>query len=299
MKSELEKRARANSLRKPTQQVKLDKSGCPPGLLPRGKVDANGRPEFCESPKYDGSSTEHIGEDWPNKKPKVRYLLQGDILRVSRYYQNGNPQSEKFFVNNAREGNSTEWYQNRNLKEKGSYHADKEHGAFERYYPNGKFKEKGTYANGMKHGIWTFYDKAGRVKSRAEYRLDLRHGNAEFFDVTGVRTSHGSYGRGKKDGRWIQYYADSKKKSAGHYRLGMKEGKWTSYFPNGKVQAVTYYKGDRPVPKQTLRGTVAFRQGDILGAKPTVSRSAPLQTAPKQKQPKRKPMTKGKGWQPL
>lgn len=299
LKSELEKRARANSLRKPKPQTTLDKTGCPPGLLPRGKVDAQGRPEFCESPKYDGTSTELIGEDWPNKKPKVRYLLQGELLKVSRFYQDGNPKSEKFFLNNAKQGSSMEWYRRRTLKEKGNFHADKEHGVFERYHPNGKYKEVGTYVQGLKHGTWTYFDKSGRVKSRAEYRQDVRHGNAEFFDVTGARVSHGTYGNGKKDGRWVQYFADKTKKSAGTYRLGMKEGKWVSYFPNGKVQAVTYFKQDKPVPKQTLRGTVAFRQGDILGARPPVSRSNPPQKAARKSENKRRPMTKGKGWRPL
>ncbi len=297
LKSELEKRARANSLRKTNPQTKLAANGCPPGLVPRGKTDSSGRPEFCESAQYDGSGVERIGEDWP--KPKVRYILQGDLLRVSRYYQNGNPQSESHFADNVKQGESTEWYKDRTLKSKGIYRGDKEHGLFKRYHSSGKPKEVGTYQQGMRQGLWTFFDKAGRIRHRTEFRLDLRHGNSETFDLAGVRVAHGSFDRDKKNGRWLTYYPDSKPKMAGSYAGGLKEGKWTTYYPTGKVQAVAYYKENRVVPKQTLRGEVAFRRGDILGARPPVARDNKASVRTPQKLDTRKPMTKGKGWRPL
>lgn len=77
--------------------------------------------------------------------------------RYIRYYPNGNPALEGFFVNG------------------------KKSGVFTEYHENGIPSRKITYVNGMRHGPVEIYDENGKKIQKAFYQNDLLVDSAHTF----------------------------------------------------------------------------------------------------------------------
>jgi|GEM_PF-688925 len=91
------------------------------------------------------------------------------------WYENGNPRSEGFHVNDQKVG---EWKHYNRFKE--------------------SISSKGICKADKREGLWELYDTEGRIKSKVNYIKGKRHGKFIEYDTLGNNVNSGLYENGKK-----------------------------------------------------------------------------------------------------
>ncbi len=89
---------------------------------------------------------------------------------VIRYYEgSGVPESEMYFKNNERWGESKKYYPDGRVREKVYFENGMRHGNYFIYHPNGKVMEEGRYEKGERSGVYKKYAEDGKLWERGSY----------------------------------------------------------------------------------------------------------------------------------
>ncbi|HDR05054.1 MAG TPA: toxin-antitoxin system YwqK family antitoxin [Candidatus Marinimicrobia bacterium] len=119
----------------------------------------------------------------------------------TRFYNNGNKESEGAFENGTMVGEWKFWHENGKLSLHQFYWAGNPHGTHRRWDESGELIEKGLYSQGKKEGQWTIYLPNGEYQS-------------------------GYYRNDKKNGPWTYFYKDGLELSV-YFSDGIATGEWT------------------------------------------------------------------------
>jgi uncharacterized protein len=125
--------------------------------------------KLCE-PKLE----ERVISKYPSGLPaKIEFYAESDsgkvLVKETRFFSNGEKDSEGAIKNNDRHGIWKQWYENGELWVEESYSEGVKNGEFTVYYPSGKKNYSGTYEYGVPAGQWKFWNEAGEIVKEVKY----------------------------------------------------------------------------------------------------------------------------------
>ncbi len=82
---------------------------------------------------------------------------------ATRFWPNGKPMQELYFVNGIQDSLMKSWYTNGNLEEESFWKNDTSNGPAKTYFENGKLESEGEWKMGKQHGKWNSYDSLGNL----------------------------------------------------------------------------------------------------------------------------------------
>lgn len=123
----------------------------------------------CES-----ALEERVVSKYPTGLPaKIEFYADTDsgkvLVKETRFFYNGEKDSEGGLINNERSGVWKQWYENGELWIEESYSAGQKHGEFTVYYPSGKKNYSGSYEFGVPTGEWKFWNESGEILKEVKY----------------------------------------------------------------------------------------------------------------------------------
>lgn len=112
----------------------------------------------------------------PDSTPKVVYYYRTDpsgkktdeVIREIHYFPGKKKYIDGGLKNNKRDGKWVAYFQNGNLNTEAFYIDGKEHGDYRVYYENGKLRYSGHFTNGICDGEWSFYNHSGLLEKKIE-----------------------------------------------------------------------------------------------------------------------------------
>ncbi|MFH1532213.1 MAG: toxin-antitoxin system YwqK family antitoxin [Pseudomonadota bacterium] len=155
---------------------------------------------------------------------RISGMLVGPFIE---WYENGQRQVEKQYVDGVKQGPSRQWYRDGSLQAVRFFEKSAPHGRYARWHVNGRIAETGEYEFGKEVGPWTGWFPNGQ------------------------KESEGMYVVGRQEGPWIYWFPNGQKKREGKFDEGQKTGIWTFWHQNGQLQKEGEYRND--VPAQRLR----------------------------------------------
>lgn len=155
----------------------------------------------------DGTFTRY---DYYGKPTVIHNYVQGKLEGKSTYYTSGKKIKEENYVNDVKDGLSTEF--NRDFE----------------------ITKRIWYKRGSIDSIITYFGE-GIVANRDYYpngtREKVYH---KEYNAGGYMMMQGILRNGKRDSVWTTYYPDGKVRSTTTYENGVMRGLFTKYYPNGK-----------------------------------------------------------------
>lgn len=114
-----------------------------------------------------GQLKKEVTECHDDGSPKCEhfYKLAGDkkeVIKEIQYFENGHKKIVGHYKNGKKDGKWTFWYVNGEKQSEGYYIQDIRTGQTQVYHENGKLFYKGKYTDGQKDGEWTFYNSDGK-----------------------------------------------------------------------------------------------------------------------------------------
>jgi len=164
---------------------------------------------------------------------RVGGMLVGPFIE---WYENGQRQVERGYVNGVKQGPVRQWYRDGALKAIRYFHKSQPHGRYARWHVNGRKAEEGAYEDGKQIGPWT----------------------AWYPNTT--TESEGMFVMGRGQGPWSYWYPNGQTKKEGRYNKGQKNGMWSFWYPNGQLKLEGEYLNDYPI--HTLR--IYAEDGSVL-----------------------------------
>ena len=155
---------------------------------------------------------------------RVGGMLVGPFIE---WYENGQRQVERGYVDGEKQGPVRQWYRDGALKAIRYFHKSRPHGRYARWHVNGRKAEEGAYEHGKMVGPWTAWYP--NVKKESE----------------------GMFVLGRKQGPWLYWHPNGQVKKDGRYNKGQKTGKWSFWYANGQLKHEGEYLNDYPA--HTLR----------------------------------------------
>lgn len=100
---------------------------------------------------------------YPNGKIKERFTNKSGTINgeAVSFYENGQMESQRHFVNDEEDGIAKYWSENGKLTKEKMYHLGLVDGATTEYYDT--YKVQGQYINGKEEGEWKYIDTLGKV----------------------------------------------------------------------------------------------------------------------------------------
>jgi antitoxin component YwqK of YwqJK toxin-antitoxin module len=153
---------------------------------------------------------------------------------VTEWFLNGQISTNRFFIDDTKEGHAVSYYESGQLKKSNYYYGDKAHGQNYFYFESGKLMDDAQYKNGEYHGLVTKYYENGIIRFQ-DFRVDgVSDGNYLRNYASGKVEVNTFFVKGKLHGNYIDYYETGKNKSKGEYANDEKIGKWTYWNKDGK-----------------------------------------------------------------
>lgn len=117
---------------------------------------------------------ERVTSKYPTGLPaKIEFYAKTDSAKVlvkeTRFFSNGEKESEGAMKNNERHGIWTQWFENGQVWIEESYLEGFKNGDFTVYYPTGKKNYRGSYNYGTPIGQWKFWNEQGQIVKEVEY----------------------------------------------------------------------------------------------------------------------------------
>lgn len=122
-----------------------------------------------------GNLTQELYREIRYYKDKKKYtdcsfvtLVEDSALHVVKdgpafaYHENGNVQTEAFYVKGKEHGNYKVYREDGKVFYEGTYDMGERHGEWKFYYKNGNIGKKGMYTHGVCTGVWISYDLDGK-----------------------------------------------------------------------------------------------------------------------------------------
>jgi len=115
-----------------------------------------------------------IVSKYPNGTPCViEYVKKNsgkeEIIKIERFYSNGDKELEGSFKNNKKDGLWINWYSNGEKWKEEKFKDGFRDGEFTVWHENGNKNYKGNYSKGLPSGKWTFWDNNGKFLSEKKY----------------------------------------------------------------------------------------------------------------------------------
>ena len=113
------------------------------------------------------------------------------------YYENGNIETERTFVDGVEHGSAKGWFESGELE----FEAFKENGLVQglakNYYENGNLRIETNYIDQVKEGVEKLYYDTGKLAELNNYQNNQLNGLVEFYSEEGVLTNKIKYINGK------------------------------------------------------------------------------------------------------
>lgn len=132
-----------------------------------------------------------VAEYYENGVPKREnfYTLKGDnkeVVKEIQYFNNGQKKLVGHYKNGKKDGKWTFWYVNGQKQSEGYFFENLKTGETLVYHENGKPFYKGSYVDGKKDGKWIFYNDQGKEVNQITFSLGkivTKSGNAKTVKV--------------------------------------------------------------------------------------------------------------------
>ncbi|ALJ03682.1 hypothetical protein APS56_00305 [Pseudalgibacter alginicilyticus] len=163
-----------------------------------------------------------------------------------KYYENGNQQWVKNYVNGKLRGIQKYFYDNKQLSKWEFYNDNgKQHGENKEYYKNGKLAITILYENGRVVDVIEQQNSKGRNINKSKVKQNpYAIGNIiKLYDNNKIRF-YATYTDGVLDGEIKEYYENGQLKCEGFYNYGSRDGKFKYYYPSGVLKAIVNYKSN-------------------------------------------------------
>ncbi len=132
------------------------------------------------------------------------YSDSARVVRVQRYYKNGNLQMEGKYVDKKMDSTWLLYNKKGLLVKQEYYNKGVPDSTWITYYSfNGKISEKVKYEDGKKQGDWIQFFADDTLKMRAHYENDTMHGEFLVNYPSGKVYKKGQYDRGFRTGTWL------------------------------------------------------------------------------------------------
>jgi len=118
---------------------------------------------------------EEVKERYDDGKLKIvnYYKKVGDnqeLVKISRYYENGQIEKEENFKDGNKDGKWTWYYENGQIEQEENWKDDKEDGKWIRYYKDGQIVKEGNFKDGNRDGKLIYYNDDGSKQKEETYK---------------------------------------------------------------------------------------------------------------------------------
>ena len=140
-----------------------------PALVQIFKVDANGNPtyEMVREVQYYKSHKPYIDCSYSTVMTDSNILTLRDGPAFA-YFENGNVQTEAFYIKGKENGDYNIYYENGKPMVEGHYDLGLRTGEWKFYYENGNLRKKGSFENDVCVGKWVDYNEKGEIYKEIE-----------------------------------------------------------------------------------------------------------------------------------
>ena len=180
----------------------------------------------------------------PNGTLKERRVLNGNEMKYSTFYENGNVK-QKILTKDKVIIKEQLYARNGNIMLNSFFSADgkpiKE--VFE-YYPDGKLFRKISTMDEMANGDTLEYYPNGNIKKKAFFKNDKQEGEYTVYYESGVIMQKVLYKNGVRNGEAIAYYENGVIEQKAYFVNGKKEKEHLYYDKNGNLTKTEIYKND-------------------------------------------------------
>lgn len=146
-----------------------------PALVQVFKLDSDGNPthEMVREVQYYKSHKPYIDCSYNTvvTDSTIMNLRNGPAFA---YFENGNVQTEAFYINGKENGDYNVYYENTKPLMQGHYEMGVRTGEWKFYFENGQLSKKGTFSDGICVGKWITYDEKGGVVSEVDANEQTR-----------------------------------------------------------------------------------------------------------------------------
>ena len=180
----------------------------------------------------------------PNGTLKERRVLNGNEMKYSTFYENGNVK-QKILTKDKVIIKEQLYARNGNIMLNSFFSTDgkpiKE--VFE-YYPDGKLFRKISTMDEMANGDTLEYYPNGNIKKKAFFKNDKQEGEYTVYYESGVIMQKVLYKNGVRNGEAIAYYENGVIEQKAYFVNGKKEKEHLYYDKNGNLTKTEIYKND-------------------------------------------------------
>ncbi len=188
------------------------------------------------------------GEDYISslKETQESYYENGKKDGIqTRWYRNGQKQTEINYKNGELDGLYVSWYENGRRRYEEYYRNGKlDDGACHSWYKNGQKREERYWKNGKLDGTQTFWDEIG-WKTISHFKDGKQEGFKTGWHKNGQKRRETPYKNGKKEGLHTRWWENGQKKEEVNYKDGKKEGLYRTWWENGRGWCHYYYKNGK------------------------------------------------------
>jgi antitoxin component YwqK of YwqJK toxin-antitoxin module len=160
----------------------------------------------------------------------------------TKYYENGNKQSELTYVAGVMDGEAHFWFEDGKKDIDGYFVNDLQDGLWTYWRTDGTKGNEGNYIKGKMEARWTFWYSNGKIWKEVDYTKGLKDGTWNVFYENGVQFRLGQFENDYEVGEWKEWYADGTLAMQGIYNLGVMTGTWTTWHENGEKKSEIEYK---------------------------------------------------------
>lgn len=117
-----------------------------------------------------------VVEYFDNGSPKCEnfYTLRGDkkeVVKEIQFFENGHKKLVGHYKSGKKDGKWTYWYINGKKQSEGYFIQNIKTGETTVFHENGKLFYKGQYTEGQKDGVWVFYNDQGKEVNRIVFKM--------------------------------------------------------------------------------------------------------------------------------
>jgi antitoxin component YwqK of YwqJK toxin-antitoxin module len=194
-------------------------------------------------------------------------LAEGYVLedgtrmgRWTRWYGNGQKQSEGVYEDGKLEGTWTEWWANGEKWRETQFEQGENVGGqdfeppgerknienFVDTYELGKKRFEGALKNGKPEGFWTYWHRNGQKYYQGALRNGKPDGPWTVWYLDGQKQFDGVLVNGEPEGTWTYWHDNGQKKSEVRYKNGKEEGLWSYWHRSGAIANELEFRDGAP-----------------------------------------------------
>lgn len=179
-------------------------------------------------------------EYYDNGQIKYEFEVNQNEKRDGRsrtWYENGQLETEEFYIDGLQFGTQKAWWGNGKLKYEENYNPDgKEHGWRKGWHENGQLGFVAFYDNLTIDGVTKTWYSNGQLASEKNYENGKWHGVWKEWFENGVQKTEIHYKNGEKDGVDKEWHSNGKLAKECHWKNGARDGIQRTWYENGQAK---------------------------------------------------------------